>query len=47
MVAELLPKELSQIDAELGRLEAAEGVCGQWAEATDGDSGRRTSRSRR
>lgn len=34
--AELLRKELAEIDAELGRLEAAEVVFGQWAEATDG-----------
>ncbi|WP_171109369.1 MULTISPECIES: hypothetical protein [unclassified Streptomyces] len=39
--AELLRKELAEIDAELGRLEAAEVVFGQWAEATDG--GRRPS----
>ncbi|MFJ2218383.1 hypothetical protein ACIOJ8_40030, partial [Streptomyces sp. NPDC087864] len=39
--AELLRKELGEIDAELGRLEAAEVVFGQWAEATDG--GRRPS----
>ncbi|MFJ8159095.1 hypothetical protein [Streptomyces sp. NPDC094468] len=39
--AELLRKELAEIDAELGRLEAAEVVFGQWAEATDG--GRRLS----
>jgi hypothetical protein len=34
--AELLRKELAEIDAEVGRLEAAEVVFGQWAEATDG-----------
>jgi hypothetical protein len=39
--AELLRKELAEIDAELGRLETAEVVFGQWAEATDG--GRRPS----
>ncbi|MDQ1032793.1 hypothetical protein QF035_010375 [Streptomyces umbrinus] len=39
--AELLRKELAEVDAELGRLEAAEVVFGQWAEATDG--GRRPS----
>ncbi|WP_103517201.1 hypothetical protein [Streptomyces sp. SM10] len=39
--AELLRRELAEIDAELGRLEAAEVVFGQWAEATDG--GRRPS----
>ncbi|GAA2424925.1 hypothetical protein [Streptomyces glaucus] len=39
--AELLRKELAEIDAELGRLEAAEVVFGQWAETTDG--GRRPS----
>ena len=39
--AELLRKELGEIDAELSRLEAAEVVFGQWAEATDG--GRRPS----
>lgn len=39
--AELQHKELAEIDAELGRLEAAEVVFGQWAEATDG--GRRPS----
>ncbi|MDX2757453.1 hypothetical protein [Streptomyces europaeiscabiei] len=39
--AELLRKELAEIDAELSRLEAAEVVFGQWAEATDG--GRRPS----
>ncbi|GHA72675.1 hypothetical protein GCM10010372_84130 [Streptomyces tauricus] len=44
--AELLRKELAEIDAELGRLEAAEVVFGQWAEATDGDGGHRTSWSR-
>ncbi|WP_426543250.1 hypothetical protein [Streptomyces sp. UG1] len=43
--AELLRKELAEIDAELGRLEAAEVVFGQWAEAT-GDGGRRASWSR-
>jgi hypothetical protein len=30
--AELLRKELAEVDAELGRLEAAEVVFGQWAE---------------
>jgi hypothetical protein len=30
--AELLHKELAEVDAELGRLEAAEVVFGQWAE---------------
>ena len=39
--AGLLRKELAEIDAELSRLEAAEVVFGQWAEATDG--GRRPS----
>ncbi|WP_320783538.1 hypothetical protein [Streptomyces sp. CRN 30] len=39
--AALLRKELAEIDAELGRLEAAEVVFGQWSEATDG--GRRSS----
>lgn len=39
--AELLRKELAEVDAELGRLEAAELVFGQWAEATD--RGRRPS----
>ncbi|MEV3976375.1 hypothetical protein AB0K68_50985 [Streptomyces sp. NPDC050698] len=39
--AELLRKELAEVDAELGRLEAAEAVFGQWAEATNG--GRRAS----
>ncbi|MEU3282861.1 hypothetical protein [Streptomyces antibioticus] len=39
--AELLRKELAEIDADLDRLEAAEVVFGQWAEATDG--GRRPS----
>jgi hypothetical protein len=39
--AELLRKEPTEIDAELGRLEAAEVVFGQWAGATDG--GRRPS----
>lgn len=39
--AELLRKELAEIDAGLGRLEAAEVVFGQRAEATDG--GRRPS----
>jgi hypothetical protein len=34
--AELLRKELAEIDAEVARLEAAEVVYGQWAEATDG-----------
>ncbi|MDQ0605103.1 hypothetical protein QF037_009448 [Streptomyces canus] len=34
--AELLRKELAEDDAELGRLEAAEVVFGQWAEATYG-----------
>lgn len=42
--AELLRKELAEVDAELGRLKAAEVVFGQWAEATDG--GRRASWSR-
>ncbi|WP_262063908.1 hypothetical protein [Streptomyces sp. STR69] len=40
--AELLRKELAGIDAEVARLEAAEVVFGQWAEATDG--GRQPSR---
>ncbi|MFJ9382098.1 hypothetical protein [Streptomyces sp. NPDC101455] len=40
--AELLRKELAGIDAEVARLEAAEVVFGQWAEATDG--GRQSSR---
>lgn len=39
--AELLRKELVEIDVEVARLEAAEVVYGQWAEATDG--GRRPS----
>ena len=39
--AELLRKELSGIESQLARLEAAEVVFGQWAEATDG--GRRSS----
>ncbi|UIX33948.1 hypothetical protein [Streptomyces sp. GQFP] len=34
--AELLRKELAAIDVEVARLEAAEVVYGQWAEATDG-----------
>ncbi|WP_063807103.1 hypothetical protein [Streptomyces scabiei] len=34
--AELLRKELAEIDVEVARLEAAEVVYGQWAEATDG-----------
>ncbi|UQA91137.1 hypothetical protein [Streptomyces halobius] len=34
--AELLRKELAEIDAEVARLKAAEVVFGQWAEATDG-----------
>ncbi|MFG2949825.1 hypothetical protein [Streptomyces adustus] len=34
--AELLRKELVGIEAEVARLEAAEVVFGQWAEATDG-----------
>lgn len=38
--AELLRKELSGIESQLARLEAAEVVFGQWAEATDG--GRRS-----
>ncbi|WP_433455464.1 hypothetical protein ACQPXS_45935 [Streptomyces sp. CA-142005] len=40
--AELLRKELAGIESEVARLEAAEVVFGQWAEATDG--GRRQSR---
>ena len=44
--AELLPKELAEIDAEVGRLEAAEVMYGQWAEATDGGGGRRALWSR-
>lgn len=39
--AELLRKELAGIEAEVARLEAAEVVFGQWAEATGG--GRRPS----
>ncbi|MFB7336079.1 hypothetical protein ACFC00_31365 [Streptomyces adustus] len=39
--AELLHKELAGIEAEVARLEAAEVVFGQWAEATD--DGRRPS----
>ncbi|MER6358036.1 hypothetical protein ABT186_41220 [Streptomyces sp. NPDC001634] len=39
--AELLRKELAGIEAEVARLEVAEVVFGQWAEATDG--GRRPS----
>ncbi|WP_406378493.1 hypothetical protein [Streptomyces sp. NBC_01618] len=39
--AELLRKELTGIEAEVARLEAAETVFGQWAEETDG--GRRRS----
>jgi hypothetical protein len=38
--AELLRKELAGIESQLTRLEAAEVVFGQWAEATDG--GRRS-----
>ncbi|WP_405673973.1 hypothetical protein [Streptomyces sp. NBC_01530] len=38
--AELLRKELAGIESQLPRLEAAEVVFGQWAEATDG--GRRS-----
>ncbi|MCX4844614.1 hypothetical protein [Streptomyces sp. NBC_00893] len=38
--AELLRKELGELEAEVARLEAAEMVFGQWAEATDG--GRRS-----
>ncbi|MFE9677221.1 hypothetical protein ACFYO5_24345 [Streptomyces sp. NPDC006259] len=38
--AELLRKELAEIDVEVARLEAAEVVFGQWAEGTDG--GRRS-----
>ncbi|MFJ9034939.1 hypothetical protein ACIRQP_42405 [Streptomyces sp. NPDC102274] len=34
--AELLRKELAEIEVEVARLEAAEIVYGQWAEATDG-----------
>lgn len=34
--AELLRKELAGIEVEVARLEAAEVVFGQWAEATDG-----------
>lgn len=34
--AELLRKELAEIDVEVARLEAAEVVYGQWAEATKG-----------
>ncbi|MEU3343341.1 hypothetical protein [Streptomyces sp. NPDC006668] len=34
--AEVLRKELAETDAELARLEAAEVVFGQWAEAADG-----------
>ena len=44
--AELLRKELAGIDAEVARLEAAEVVFGQWAEATDGGRRRRASWSR-
>ncbi|MGC9535598.1 hypothetical protein [Streptomyces sp. UG1] len=40
--AELLRKELAGIESEVARMEAAEVVFGQWAEATDG--GRRQSR---
>lgn len=39
--AELLRKELAEIEGRLARLEAAETVFGEWAEATDG--GRRSS----
>ena len=39
--AELLRKELGELELEVARLEAAEVVFGQWAEATDG--GRRPS----
>ncbi|GCB53132.1 hypothetical protein [Streptomyces sp. NL15-2K] len=39
--AELLRKELAGLEVEVARLEAAEVVFGQWAEATDG--GRRSS----
>ena len=38
--AELLRKELAGTESQLTRLEAAEVVFGQWAEATDG--GRRS-----
>ncbi|WP_338900147.1 hypothetical protein WBG99_34465 [Streptomyces sp. TG1A-60] len=34
--AELLRKELGELETEVARLEAAEVVFGQWAEATDG-----------
>lgn len=34
--AELLRKELAEIEVEVARLESAEIVYGQWAEATDG-----------
>ncbi|GAA3910070.1 hypothetical protein [Streptomyces lannensis] len=34
--AELLRKELGELELEVARLEAAEVVFGQWAEATDG-----------
>ncbi|WP_432159250.1 hypothetical protein [Streptomyces sp. bgisy153] len=39
--AELLRRELAGLEVEVARLEAAEVVFGQWAEATDG--GRRSS----
>src|SRR5689334_10043849 len=39
--AELLRKELGELELEVARLEAAEVVFGQWAETTDG--GRRPS----
>ncbi|MET7684280.1 hypothetical protein [Streptomyces sp. NPDC005423] len=34
--AELLRKELGELELEVARLEAAEVVFGQWLEATDG-----------
>ncbi|MHC3472616.1 hypothetical protein ACYF6T_28525 [Streptomyces sp. 7R007] len=34
--AELLRKDLAGIESEVARLEAAEAVFGQWAEAADG-----------
>lgn len=39
--AEVLRKELAEVEGRLVRLEAAEAVFGEWAEATDG--GRRSS----
>jgi len=41
--AGLLGKELGELELEVARLEAAEVVFGQWAEATDGGGGRQAS----